>query len=213
MAAGSPHGDLTGQPVAASEKGRPGSHDRPLRREARPHGGAQPSRGHRRETLGWISNLNGISVPHRNVSRSFGPEMRSRIKPGFGPGREETVPDRTGLRPRERWDSSGSNRASAQGEMGQFRIEPGFGPGRDGTPRDKVGDCREPDWSGTATSEQTPRGQDHGRASSGFCASSLQGGQASHRARRGREPASPVCSPAADRIARSLLPGTWLEPP
>jgi hypothetical protein len=121
-------GELTGKPVAAGETGQPGSHDRPLRREVRPHGGAQPSRGHWREAFGWISDLDGISVLDRDASRSFGAEMRSRIERGFGFGRE-------------------------------------------GTPRDEVGDCRDPDWSDIVTSEQTPRGRDHGQASSGFCAS------------------------------------------
>ena len=59
---------------------------------------------------------------------------------------------------------------SAPGEREQFRIDRGFGLRRDGTPRDEVGDCQEPDWSDIVASEQTPRGQDFGRASSGFCA-------------------------------------------
>ena len=50
------------------------------------------------------------------------------------------VPDREGFRPQERWSN-----------------------------RDTVGDCREPYWSDIVTSEQTPRGQDFGLASSGFC--------------------------------------------
>ncbi len=100
-------GELTGRPVAASEMGRPESHDQPFRREVRPHGGAQPSRGHWREAPGWISDLDGISVLDRNTSRSFGTEMWSRIERGFGLRREEAVPDRTRLRLRERGNTPG----------------------------------------------------------------------------------------------------------
>ena len=44
--------------------------------------------------------------------------MQSRIEQGFGPGRDETVPDRMELRLQERGNSSGLIGALASGEMG-----------------------------------------------------------------------------------------------
>lgn len=114
----------------------------------RPREGAQPSRGHRREALGWISGLTGISVSDRIVSTGFGSPTQFRIKWSFGSRREETVPDRPGLRLRKRWNGSRLIGASASRGKGQFRINRGFGSRRDGTPRDTAGNCREPDRSG-----------------------------------------------------------------
>jgi len=129
--------------MAASETGRLGSHDQPLRREVRPHGGAQPSRGHWKEAFGWNSE------PGRNLGSGQGriEELRPR----------DAVSDRQRLRPQEN-----PRYVSDQTEL---RL-----PARRNH-RGKVGDCRGPDWSDIVTSEQTPRGRDFGRASSGFCAS------------------------------------------
>ena len=91
--------------MAASETGRLGSHDQPFRREVRPHGGAQPSRGHWKEAFGWNSE------PGQNLGSGQGriEELRPR----------DAVSDRKRLRPQERRDS--------------FRINRSFGSRRDGT--------------------------------------------------------------------------------
>jgi hypothetical protein len=82
-----------------------GRTDQPLRREVRPHGVAQTSRGHWRDAFGRNSCLDGTSVLCRNVSRM----LRHR----------DAVSDREGLRPPERRDGSGSRGVSASREMEQ----------------------------------------------------------------------------------------------
>ena len=82
-----------------------GRTDQPLRREVRPHGGAQTSRGHWREAFGRNSCLDGTSVLCRNVSRM----LRHR----------DAVSDREGLRPPERRDGSVSRGVSASRETEQ----------------------------------------------------------------------------------------------
>jgi len=134
--------------MAASETGRLGSHDQPLRREVRPHGGAQPSRGHWKEAFGWNSE------PGRNLGSGQG--RIEELRP------HDAVSDRQRLRPQEN-----PRYVSDQTEL---RL-----PARRNH-RGKVGDCRGPDWSDIVTSEQTPRGRDFGQASSGFCASRNEGG-------------------------------------
>ena len=158
QAAGSPHGDLIGKPMAASETGRLGSHDLPFRREVRPHGGAQPSRGHWKEAFGWNSE------PGQNLGSGQGRIKELRPRDAVSDQRRPRSPEK----PRLSLRSSG---ASASGETGfvpdqsELRLQARWNH------RGKVGDCRGPDWSDIVTSEQTPRGRDFGQASSGFCAS------------------------------------------
>ncbi len=126
-------GGQTGEPVVVVEKGQPGSQSRPLRREARLQGGAQPLRGHRRETRdprvdGGSPTWIGTSVP--------GQERIS--EPRLEDGCLRSI------------------EASVSGETGR--------PGGCGQPRTPGQEWR------FVTSPQTPRGRDHGRASSGFCA-------------------------------------------
>jgi hypothetical protein len=68
--------------------------------------------------------------------------------------------------------SLGSKEASASGEKRFVSDQTELRLPARRNHRGKVGDCRGPDWSDIVTSEQTPRGRDFGRASSGFCASS-----------------------------------------
>ena len=192
--------------MAASETGRLGSHDQPFRREVRPHGGAQPSRGHGKERLRadvptWTElrlrtgTHGGASAPTcglgwNGASASGKPEKGLGPKEASASGKPET-----GLR---------SNGASASGETGfvpdrtELRLREGWNH------RDEVGDCRDPDWSDIVTSEQTPRGQDFGRASSGFCASRGLSRAVAKTTDSSRKRTGTTACKATHRVASSL---------
>jgi hypothetical protein len=163
--------------MAASETGRLGSHDRPSRREVRPHGGAQPSRGQRKEALGW--NF----APGRNFDSGQGriEELRPR----------GAVSNRMRLRPLEKRDV--------------FRTYRSFGSGSDGTTGTRWETAKTRTGATLLLRSKTPRGQDLGRASSGFLRV-----RARHRARppfRGDKRVGTPCVPY--ELGGSASPRAW----